>query len=166
MSVFSPFFKRGVERRFLTKSKYLLHQSIVTECDGQWIEAYLVYGDEEDSSDEEMANKKNVGDASLGASEFHSRLMTDTASRRKLEAREAFTVPFRLLCDHADQSDEHMSFNANKFEISKGEILLYHEKSQQVPEHSNGDKLSGLASCSVPLEKARTWARGKTHEHG
>jgi hypothetical protein len=26
-SFVSPFFKRGVERRFLTKSKYLLHQS-------------------------------------------------------------------------------------------------------------------------------------------
>jgi hypothetical protein len=26
-SLFTPFFKRGVERRFLTKSKYLLHMS-------------------------------------------------------------------------------------------------------------------------------------------
>jgi hypothetical protein len=59
-----------------------------------------------------------------------------------------------------------MSFIAKKLEIRKGEIVLYHEKNQQVPEHSKGEKLAGLASCSVPLEKAITWARGKTHKHG
>jgi hypothetical protein len=59
---FSPFFKRGVERRILTKSKDLLHQSIVTECDGQWIDASPFYGMDECSSDEEMVNKKIVGD--------------------------------------------------------------------------------------------------------
>jgi hypothetical protein len=59
-----------------------------------------------------------------------------------------------------------MSFIARKLEILKGEIALYHEKSQQVPEHSKGEKLADLASCSVPLEKARTWARGENHNHG
>jgi hypothetical protein len=59
-----------------------------------------------------------------------------------------------------------MSFIARKLEILKGEIALYHEKSQQVPEHSKGEKLAGLASCSVPQKKAKTWARVKTHKHG
>jgi hypothetical protein len=59
-----------------------------------------------------------------------------------------------------------MSFIARRLEILKDEIAVFHEKSQQVQEHSKGEKLSGLGSCSVPLEKARTWARGKTHKHG
>jgi hypothetical protein len=54
------------------------------------------YVNDEASSDEEMANNKFVGATSLGASDFHSRLLADTASRRKLKAREAFTVPFRF----------------------------------------------------------------------
>jgi hypothetical protein len=77
-----------------------------------------------------MANNKFVGATSLGASKFHSRLLDDTASQRKLKSREAFTVPFRFLCNYADQYDEHMSFIASKLEIVKGEIALYHEKSQ------------------------------------
>jgi hypothetical protein len=59
----------------------------VTECDGQCVVASLFYGEEDDSSDEEMANNKFVGDKSIGASEFHSRLLTDT-------------VPFRFMCDY------------------------------------------------------------------
>jgi hypothetical protein len=59
-----------------------------------------------------------------------------------------------------------MTFIAKKLEILKGEISCFHGKSQQVPEHSKGEKISGLASCSVPLEKARTWVRGGTHKHG
>jgi hypothetical protein len=51
-----------------------------------------------------------------------------------------------------------MKFIAKKLEILKIEIASFHEKNQQVPEHSKGEKLSGLASCSVPLEIARTWA--------
>jgi hypothetical protein len=120
----------------------------------------------EASSDEEMVNNKFVGVTSVGASDFHSRLLAETASRRKLKAREAFTVPFRFLCDYDDQSDQHMSFIATRLEILKDEIAVFHEKNQQVPEHSKGEKLSGLGSCSVPLEKVRTWARGKTHKHG
>jgi hypothetical protein len=96
--------KKGVERIFLTKSKYLLHQHRVTECDGQCMVSSPYYGVDNDSSDEEMANNKFVGDTSLGASEFHSRLLADTASRTKLKAREAFTVPFHFLCNYVDQS--------------------------------------------------------------
>jgi hypothetical protein len=118
------------------------------------------------SSDEEMANNKFVGATSIGVSDFHSRLLADTASRRKLKAREAFTVPFRFLCDYADQSDQHMSFIAMRLEILKDDIAVFHEKNQQVSEHSNGEKLSGLGSCSVPLEKSITWARGKSHKNG
>jgi hypothetical protein len=59
-----------------------------------------------------------------------------------------------------------MSFIARRLKILKDEIAVFHEKSQQVPDHSKREKLSGLGSCSVPLEKARTWARGKTHKHG
>jgi hypothetical protein len=113
-----------------------------------------------------MANNNFVGATFLGTNDFHSRLLADTESRRKLKAREAFTVPFRFLCDYAVQSDQHMSFIARRLEILKDEIVVYHEKSQQVPEHSKGEKLAGLASCSVPLKKARTRARGKTHKCG
>jgi hypothetical protein len=87
-----------------------------------------LYVDDEDSSGEEMVNNKFVDDTSLGVSDFHSRLLADTASRRKLKAREALTVPFHFLCDYADKSDQHMSFIGRKLEILKGEITLYHEK--------------------------------------
>jgi hypothetical protein len=163
-SCFSPFFKRGVERRFITKIKYLLHQSAWKGCNEQDLDIPASYMNNEVSSDEEMVNNKFVGATSIGASEFHSRLLADTASRRKLKAREAFTISFHFLCDYADKSDQHMSFIAMRLEILKGEIAVYHEKNQQVPEHSKGEKLSGLGSCSVPLEKARTWARGKSHK--
>jgi hypothetical protein len=86
------------------------------------------YVDDEDSSDEEMVNNNFVGATSLGASEFISRLLAATAPRRKLKAREAFTVPFNFVCDYADQSDKHRYFLARKLEILKGEIALYHEK--------------------------------------
>jgi hypothetical protein len=164
-SFFSPFFKKGVERRFLTKSKYLLHQSAWKACYEQGLDVSASYENDEASSDEEMVNNKFIGATSLGASDFHSRFLADTASRRKLKAREAFTVPFCFLCDYADQSDQHMSFIARRLEIPKDEIALFHEKSQQVPEHSKGEKLPGLDSCSVPLEKARAWARGKPNKH-
>jgi hypothetical protein len=118
------------------------------------------------SSDEEMANNKFVGATSIGARDFHSRLLADTASRRKLKAREAFTIPFSFLCDYADQSDQHVSFIAMRLEILKDDIAVFHEKNQQVPEHSKVEKLSGVGSCSVPLEKARTWARGNSHKNG
>jgi hypothetical protein len=61
-SCFSPFFKRGVERRFITKSNYLLHQSLVTEYKGQCLDASSFYVDDDDASDEEMVNNKFVGD--------------------------------------------------------------------------------------------------------
>jgi hypothetical protein len=165
-SFVSPFFKRGVERRFLAKSKYLLHQSAWKACKEQGLDISASYVNDEASSDEEMVNNKCVCATSIGASDFNSRLLADTASRRKLKAREAFTVPFCFLCNYADQSDQHMSFIARKLEILKGEIAVYHEKSQQVQEYSKGEKLAGLASCSVPLEKSQTWARGKPHKHG
>jgi hypothetical protein len=57
----------------------------------------------EASSDEEMVNNKSVGATSVGASDFHSRLLADTASRTKIKAREALNVPFCFLCDYADQ---------------------------------------------------------------
>jgi hypothetical protein len=69
--------------------------------------------------------------------------------------------PFAFLCDYADQYEEHMTFIAKKLEIIKGEIASFHEKIQQGPDHSKGEKLSGLASCSFTLEKSRTWARGE-----
>jgi hypothetical protein len=84
--------------------------------------------DDEDSSDEEMVKNNFVGDTSLDASEFHSRLLADTESWRKLKAREAFTTPFRFLCEYADQSYEHMYFIARKLEILKVEFALFHEK--------------------------------------
>jgi hypothetical protein len=90
----------------------------------------------------------------------------DTATRRKLKAREAFTVPYRFVCDYADQFEEHMPFITKKLEILQGEIASFHQKSHQVLEHSKGEKLSGLASCSVLLEHVRTWVKGGTHKHG
>jgi hypothetical protein len=44
-------------------------------CDGHCIVSSPFYGVDGDSSDEEMSNNKFVGDNSLGASEFHSRLL-------------------------------------------------------------------------------------------
>jgi hypothetical protein len=67
---------------------------------------------------------------------------------------------------YADQSKEYMSFIEGKLEILKGEISSFHQKSQQAPECSKRDILSGMASSSLPLEKSRTWMRGKTHNHG
>jgi hypothetical protein len=89
------------------------------------------YMNNEASNDEEMANNKFVGATSIGASDFHSRLLADTVSRRKLKAREAFTVPFDFLCDYADQSDRHMSFIATRLEILKDEIAVFHEKNNK-----------------------------------
>jgi hypothetical protein len=127
-------FQERCRKEISHQVQVLHHHPIFTEFDGQWIDASLVYGEDKDSSDEEMANSKFVGDTSLGASEFHS-LLADTASRRKLKAKEAFTAPFRFLFNYADQSYEHMSFIENKLEILKGEIASSHEKSQQMPEH-------------------------------
>jgi hypothetical protein len=165
-SFFSPFFKRGVERRFIIKIKYLLHRSAWKGYNEQVFDIPASYMNSEASSDEEMANNKFIVAASVGASDFHSRLLADTASRRKLKVREAITVPFLFLCDYADQSDQQMSCIATRLEILKDEIPVFHEKNQQVQEHSKGKNLSGLGSCGVPLEKARTWARGETHKHG
>jgi hypothetical protein len=75
-----------------------------------------------------MANNKFVGATSLGARDFISRLLADTASQRKVKGREAFNVPFRFLCNYADQSDQHMSFIARRLEILKDEIAVFHEK--------------------------------------
>jgi hypothetical protein len=87
------------------------------------------------SSDEEMMNNKFVGGTSIGTRDFHSRLIADTASQRKLKARESFTMPFRFLCDYAEQSDQHMSFIAMRLEILKDDIAVFHGKTQQVSEH-------------------------------
>jgi hypothetical protein len=78
-SVFSPFFKRGLERHFVTKSKYLIDQSAWKACNDQGLDMYVFYADGKDLSDEEMANNKFVRATSLGASDFHSRLLADTA---------------------------------------------------------------------------------------
>jgi hypothetical protein len=51
---------------------------------------------DEASSNEEMVNNKFVGATSLGASDFHSRHLADNTSRKKLKAREAFTVHFHV----------------------------------------------------------------------
>jgi hypothetical protein len=59
-------------------------------------------------------------------------LLILTASRRKLKAREAFTVPFHFLCDYADQSDQHMSSIARRLEILK-EGYGTRGHNQQVP---------------------------------
>jgi hypothetical protein len=59
-----------------------------------------------------------------------------------------------------------MSFIATRLETLKEDIAVFHEKNQQVPEHSKGEKLAGLGVCSVPLEKAITWARGGSHKDG
>jgi hypothetical protein len=93
---FSPFFKRGVERRFLTKSKYLLHQSAWKACNEQGLDIYASYVNDKVSSGEEMANNKFFGATSLGASDFHSRLLADTASRRKRKAGEPSLYPLFL----------------------------------------------------------------------
>jgi hypothetical protein len=64
------------------------------EYDGKCIDASPFYGAADDSSDQEIANSKCVGQAALCKSECHARLLANTATRRKLEAREDFTVPF------------------------------------------------------------------------
>jgi hypothetical protein len=84
------------------------------------------YMNNEVSSDKGMVNNKFAGATSIGASDFHSRLIADTASQRRLKAREAFTIPFRLLCDYADQSDQHMYFIATRLEILKDDIAVFH----------------------------------------
>jgi hypothetical protein len=99
----SPFIKKDVDIIFLTNTKYLLHQPRVTEYDGQCIEASSFYGADDDSSHKEIETNKFVGETSLEESEFHARLLADTATRRKIKARKAFTVPFIFLGDYADQ---------------------------------------------------------------
>jgi hypothetical protein len=89
------------------------------------------YMNNEVSSDEEMADKKFAGATYIGASDFHSRLLADTASRRKLKAREAFTVPFCFLCDHADQSYQSMSFIAMRLEILKMTLRCFMKKTNK-----------------------------------
>jgi hypothetical protein len=42
-SCFSPFFKRGVERRFIVKIKYLLHQSVWKGCNEQVLDIPASY---------------------------------------------------------------------------------------------------------------------------
>jgi hypothetical protein len=54
-----------------------------------------------------------------------------------------------------------MLFIEAKLEILKGEIASFHPKSHQVPDNSKGEKLSGMAYCSLQLEKSRTWVRWK-----
>jgi hypothetical protein len=54
-----------------------------------------------------------------------------------------------------------MYFIARRLRILKDEIAVFHEKSQQVPEHSKGEKLSGVASCSVPLKKSQNLGKGE-----
>jgi hypothetical protein len=44
-----------------------------------------------------------------------------------------------------------MSFIATRLEILKDEIAVFHEKNQQVLEHSKGEMLSGVGSFIVPL---------------
>jgi hypothetical protein len=48
----TPFIKKGVERRSLTRTKYLIRQRRVTEWDWQYMEARHYYGDNDYSSDE------------------------------------------------------------------------------------------------------------------
>jgi hypothetical protein len=81
-SCFSPFFKRDVELRFITKIKYLLHQSAWKGCNDQDLDIPASYMNNEVSSDEEMLNNKFVGATSIGASDFHSRLLPDTGLRK------------------------------------------------------------------------------------
>jgi hypothetical protein len=57
-----------------------------------------------------------------------------------------------------------MSFIAMRLEILKDDIAVFHEKNQQVPEHSKGEKLSGLGSCSVPLEKNQNLGKGEIRQ--
>jgi hypothetical protein len=51
-SLFSPFVKRGVEQRFITKIKYLLHQSAWKGCNEQNLNIPASYMNNEVSSDE------------------------------------------------------------------------------------------------------------------
>jgi hypothetical protein len=51
-SLFSPFFKRGVECRFLAKSKYLLHMYARKGCNEQVLDISASFMNDEASSDE------------------------------------------------------------------------------------------------------------------
>jgi hypothetical protein len=111
-SLFSPFFKRSVKAiSHQVPSIYFicLHGRDVTSR--RWTYLHHIW-----------VMKRQVmtkwwpiffGSTSLGASDFHSRLLADTASRRKLKAREAFIAPFRFLCDFSYQSYQYMSFIEN-----------------------------------------------------
>jgi hypothetical protein len=120
-----------LHQQFLTKSKYLIHQSAWKACNNQGLDISASYVNDDVSSDEEMGNSNFVGATSLDASDLHYRILADTASRRKLKAREAFTIPFPFLCDYADQSDQHMSFMARMLKILKDEIAVFHEKTNR-----------------------------------
>jgi hypothetical protein len=150
---FSPFIKKSVERRFFTKSKYLLHQTRVIECDGQCIEVSPFYGGGDNSNNEEMANNKCVGDTSLDASEFHSRLMADAATRIKLKAREVFTVPFWFLCDYPDQSENHMSFITTKGGFSKEKLHHFMKKINKCQSIQTGRNFLALQCPTQKIQK-------------
>jgi hypothetical protein len=49
-------------------------------CNERGLDISASYVDDKDSSDDEMVNNKFFGATSLGMSEFHSRLLADTAS--------------------------------------------------------------------------------------
>jgi hypothetical protein len=99
-----------------------------------------------------MANNKFVGATSIGASDFHSRLLADTASRRKLKAREAFTI-LHFLCDYYDQSDQHMSFIAMMLEILKDDIAVFHEKTNKC------QSIQRVKSCQVWVPVVFHWKK-------
>jgi hypothetical protein len=162
---FSPFMKKGVQRRFLPKMKYLLRWSRVSECDGQYVLNWILFGAGDDSSGEEEMGIQNLADTVIVESDFHIRLLADTATCRKLKARKLFTVPFRFLCGYTDQSEEHMDFISMKLETLKSEIAELHQTSQQVSGSAKAETGSGIASSSLPLEKSHTWVREKTHKH-
>jgi hypothetical protein len=98
-----------------------------------------------------MATSKFVGATYVGVSDFHSRLLADTAPRRKLKAREAFTVTFHFLCDYADQSDQRMSFIATRLEILKDEIAVFHEKNNKC------QSIQRVKSCQVWVPVVFHW---------
>jgi hypothetical protein len=159
-SLFSPFLKRGVERRFITEIKYLLHQSAWKGRSEHNSNIPASYMNNEVSSDEEMGNNKFVGATNIGASDFHSRLLADTASRRKLKAREALTVPFRFLCDYADQSDQHMSFIAMRLETLKEDIVVFHKKNNKC------QSIQRVRSCQVWVRVVFHWEKPELGKGG
>jgi heat shock protein HspQ len=75
---------------FLRKQKYLLRQHKTVECDGVCVDIDPIFGVDDDSSDDEMASNKYAGSTEASGSDFHARLLADTATRRKLKDREAF----------------------------------------------------------------------------